>query len=117
MLKELIQAAQTATGLTVHAFAAQAVSPDCIVYNLIPQADNGRIVQSRLEIRIITHTLLAAMDYADKLNAALIACGDDPKLAGLLSIEQNGGGRMFEGGTETVHTLLYYSIKERSKSL
>lgn len=78
----------------------------CIVYNYAPVAKSNRF---RLDIRIISNTLLDCVDIKENLENSLVGVGDTVKVPGISSINFSTGASAREFETNTVH--LIFSIE------
>lgn len=112
MITEIIKKLETVTGLPVEPFGTGAIK-DCICYRWIPSSSDGCISQYRLELRIICKTINTAQQVSKQIKGALLNIGDTAKLDGVLEVTQNGGGSLQDFGTQTIHTLLFFNVKER----
>lgn len=114
MILGIKEALENATGLPIKALYTSNLE-NCIVYNYYCELDNGATAQNRLELRLITDTLKNAELYRKKIIEALVETGDlHEKVEGIYECRQNGGGRLYEGGTQMYHTIMYFDVITRS---
>lgn len=110
MLLKLINALQLATGITLEPFGATSTSGNHIVYNSYPISDDGAVCQSRLELRLITHSAEQAELLKQKVISAIVTVGDNTEIDGINEVRLNGGGQLKDWETNAVHTLLYFYV-------
>lgn len=115
MIRSIISALQTATGLPVKPVFTTELDNQ-IIYNHYSVLDNGARSQHRLEIRLITHTYSEAESYRKQIIGALVPIGDEILIDGIVACELNGGGSLYEWETKTYHTLLYFDYIHRSEN-
>lgn len=115
MITSIIDALETATELPVLPLFTTTIDNQ-IVYNHYPTSDNGAKSVQRLELRLITKTYSEAESYRKLIIEALVPVGDDVLIDGITDCELNGGGSLYEGGTKTYHTLLYFEYIQRSEN-
>ena len=113
MVIELIAILEEVTGLKAYPLHTDSTE-DCIVYKANVLADDGAKARHRLEIRLITHTIAEAERLKPLINNALVNVGDSIKVENILEGNMNGGGTLYDYGTETVHSLLYFEYLIKS---
>lgn len=82
-------------------------SNTCIVYDYAPVAKSNRF---RIDIRIISNTLLDCIDIKENLENLLVGVGDTVKVPGISSISFSAGASAKEFETNTVHLLFSIDI-------
>lgn len=115
MITDIITALDDATSLPIKPLYTDTIE-NCIVYNYYPTSDDGAVQQARLELRLITNTMANGELYRIKILQALVPIGDNTNIDGIYKCVLNGGGSLYEGSTNTFHTLLYFDIITRSEN-
>lgn len=114
-MTQLLKIIKQATGIDAVPLHTDNVDKDCIVYKDYFLSDDGCIAQHRLELRIITKTYAQGDIIQHQLINALVNRGDDMKIDNIYQCETNGGGRLMEYETDTIHTLIYFNYITRSQ--
>ena len=114
MIIKIIRALESATDLPVRPMITTKIENQ-IVYNHYPINDNGAKSIQRLELRLITKTYEEAERYRKLIIQALVPIGDNILIEGITDCELNGGGTLYEGETQTYHTMLFFSYIHRSE--
>mgnify|MGYP000858026498 CR=1 FL=1 len=112
MIKEILAAIKTATGIMPVPFALDKIA-NGIVYSYYTTADDGAVSKRRLELNLVTLTLADADKYKDKIIGALVTEGDEEKIGGIYRCAVNGGGQLKNFETGTIHTMIYFDITEK----
>lgn len=115
MLTGIISAIQTATGLTAYPLYSTNTD-DQIVYIHQVISDDGAVSKHRLELRVISSRIADAEKYRKEIITALLPSGDNYKLDGVYSCQINGGGQLYDAGTDTVHTIIYFEYTARTEN-
>lgn len=113
MINKLIKIIESCTDLEVKPLFTDKIE-ECITYTEQTTADDGVKARHRLELRLITFTLAKAEDVKKKLISALVNVGDEMEIEGIYNSNMNGGGVLFDEGTQTVHTIIYFEYLTRS---
>lgn len=113
MILKLIRILEEATNLKAYPLFTDSIK-DCLVYKANVISDNGAVARHRLELRLITHTVSEAERLKPIIIDALVNIGDNMKIEGIYEGNMNGGGTLWDEGTQTIHSLLYYEFITRS---
>lgn len=113
-MQEILELIKEATGIDAIPIHTESVANDTICYKDYSLSDDGVISRHRVELRIITKEYARADIIRAQLINALVTRGDDNLTQNILSCALNGGGRLFEYETNTIHTLVYFEFIKRS---
>ena len=112
MIEQVITILSKATELPIKPHFTGEIE-NCIIYTT-SCGDDGAVARHRLELRLITSTYAEAEEYKKTILSTLITTGDDSLTDDILSCTLNGGGSLYDGGTKTYHTLMYFDVITRS---
>lgn len=110
---DLIELIEQNTGLKCVPLHTDSLN-DCIVYTEQVLADDGAKAKHRLELRIISQTYKNAEIYRDALINCLVNIGDEIKIDNILEGNINGGGVLYDYGTQTIHNIQYFEFITKS---
>lgn len=113
-MQEILELIKEATGIDAIPIHTESVANDTICYKDYSLSDDGVISRHRVELRIITKEYARADIIRAQLINALVTRGDDNLTQNILRGALNGGGRLFEYETNTIHTLVYFEFIKRS---
>lgn len=113
MTTELLSIIKSATGFDAKPLVNDVIE-DCIIYKEQTIADDGVKARHRLELRIITSSYSNSELYASQLIEALVNIGDEMEIDGIYESNMNGGGVLFDDGTQTIHRIIYFEFITRS---
>ena len=105
------------TGYNIIAYSASLDELDCIVYSLIPQTADCAKEEYRLEITVIARDFVTAMNMLDTVKKAIITTGDMQLTEHILSVEQTGGGTIYNYGTNTHHMKAFFTLRTKEVKL
>jgi hypothetical protein len=123
MILEDIVAALKADS-TLHSYIADKIYPQvvnqsdvpCIVYTFTPTTDDKIVRTDRLEIRVISKDLPILYNTDKRARQILLTFGDSPSVTGIYKATINGGGTMYDIGTDVTQLFTFYQIISRSEN-
>ena len=116
MIEEIVSILRNDDGLTQllngnHVYASPCTfKGDCIVYNLVPVNADKIKATDKLEIQIITDTILKGAAIESRIKELLLTLGDEPLTANIREVYLNGGGSLFDEERQKNHKILYFYI-------
>lgn len=110
MLEWIVNLLEEKTGLPVKPFGIDSLD-ECIIFNTVPQTNDGIIETWRLELRLITDTLLRAEELKKLITNTLCTVGDNPN-GEMLDCHLNGGGSL-KDPNGTIHSIMYFYITNK----
>ena len=116
MIEEIVSILRNDEGLTQllncnHVYASPCTfKGDCIVYNLVPVNADKIKTTDKLEIQIITDTILKGAAIESRIKELLLTFGDEPLTANIREVYLNGGGSLFDEERQKNHKILYFYI-------
>lgn len=114
-MQEILELIKQATGIDAVPLHTESVAKDIICYKDYILSDDGAKTRHRVELRIITKTYSQADVIRKQLINALVTVSDNKLTEHILTGDVNGGGRLFEYETNTIHTLVYFEFITRSQ--
>ena len=115
MIDKILDVIESATSLHPEPFDIDSVR-NGITYKYYTSTDDGAVARKRLELTLITLTLEDADKYRKEIINALVTSGDESKLDGIYKCVQNGGGTLKNYETNTIHTMMYFDVIERTEN-
>jgi hypothetical protein len=98
----------------IYPLAAEQNKTPCIVYTFSPISDNKIVRIDRLEIRVISKSLITLYETDARVRQILLTMGDTPSVTGILQASINGGGQLYNAGTDETHLFTFYTTISRS---
>lgn len=86
---------------------------NCIVYNWMPVTSDSVKTTDRLELNIITDTILDSIAIEDRVKELLLTLGDEPLDSEIRNVYLNGGGNLFDEERQKNHRILYFYILKK----
>ena len=81
-----------------------------IVYDWIPVSSDKIIGTYKLEVQIITDTMLQGAAIESRLKELLLTFGDEPLTNDILQVWINGGGSLYDEERQKLHKIIYFYI-------
>lgn len=95
----------------VHVYATPCTyKGDCIVYNWVPVRSDKIKTTDKLELHIITSTILDSVAIEARVKELLLTIGDEPLTENIREVFLNGGGNLFDEERQKNHRILYFYI-------
>lgn len=82
----------------------------CVVYNWLPVTSDKIKTTDKLEIHIITDTILESVPIEERIKELLLTFGDEPLSGDIRNVYLNGGGNLFDEERQKNHRILYLYI-------
>lgn len=83
---------------------------NCITYNWLPVTSDKIKTTDKLEMHIITDTMLDSVPVEARVKELLLTLGDEPLSGEIRNAYLNGGGNLFDEERQKNHRILYFYI-------
>lgn len=83
---------------------------NCITYNWLPVTSDKIKTTDKLEMHIITDTILDSVAVEERVKELLLTLGDEPLSGEIRDVYLNGGGNLFDEERQKNHRILYFYI-------
>ena len=116
MIKELISILKNDGQLTQllggsHVYATPCTyKGNCVVYNWMSVNSDKILTTDKIEIHIITDTMLQAADIETRIKQLILTFGDEQLTQTIRDVYLNGGGALFDEERQKLHKILYFYI-------
>lgn len=88
---------------------------DCLTYEFTPLINNGVLVQSRIEINCYSSNYAKCYEILQAVQRLLITVGDSQLTNTILTIEQNGGGYLYDEKIKVHMFKAIFSVREKAR--